>query len=86
MQRTFKNLKTNKTRSLEFNPSTGQVFFLNQWWDARFLRDNFSIVDQTPVEKLVPQQLPAFGNPSKYQGKWTTTRVKGSAEGTGAYI
>lgn len=60
MKRTFKNLKTGKEANYEFNTDTGQVFFLNQWWDVDFLARNFSIVDATPKDLLGPQRSPGF--------------------------
>ena len=80
MLRTFKNLKTNQTRNLKFNPATGLVFFLNQWWDKSFLASNFSIVDQTPVEQLGPQLAPKFApeveSDKPFENKFRVSRKK----------
>ena len=81
MKRRCKNLKTQAYIQLEFRPSAGQVFYLNQWWDAAFLRRNFSIAEAPVIEKLgnptspnfAPgvQSTEPFSNNKNYRGKHT---------------
>ncbi|NEZ55465.1 hypothetical protein [Adonisia turfae] len=82
--RTYRNKKGDEIQ-LPFDRTTGEVELYDRWWDSQVLT-YLGIVQQSSTKRLpTPKPLP-FGNPAKYQGRFTTTRVKGSSEGTGAYI
>ena len=84
ISRTYRN-KGGAEAQLPFDRTTGQVKMNGRWWDSEVL-GYLGIVQQSPMKRLAaPKPLP-FGNPQKYQGRWTTTRTRGSAKGTGAYI
>ena len=70
MRKQFKNLKTKSVLQLQVSPKTGQIFYLNQWWDALFLKRVFSIVEMPEVIQLGSEVLPPFGDPAQYQGEF----------------
>ena len=75
----------NELMTLAFDRTTGEVQINGRWVDGNVAKI-LGYIQQSPTVPLpTPKPLP-FGNPAKYQGRWTTTRTRGSAEGTGAYI
>ena len=71
---------------LNFDPVTGESFLPRVGWVSADVLRSLGYIQQSITKPLpTPKPLP-FGDPNKYEGRWRTTRPRGSKEGTGKFI